>query len=53
MVIFKISKQQIGELKKEISKLRHSIVHSENVLEDQVARVDENLEHVENCVQEI
>ena len=44
---FEISKQQIAELKKEINELRHTIEHTENVLEDKVARVEENLEHIE------
>ena len=34
-----ISKQQIAELKKEISELRQSREHTENVLEGKVARV--------------
>ena len=36
---FEVSKQQIAELKKEINELRHIIEHTENVLEDKVARV--------------
>ena len=44
---FEISKQQIAELKKEINELRHTIEHTENVLENKVARVEENLEHIE------
>ena len=48
-----ISKQQIPELKKEINELRHSIEHTENVLQDKVARVEENLGHIENCLQEM
>ena len=39
---FEISKQQIAELRKEIHKLRQSTEHAENVLEDRVARVEEN-----------
>ena len=50
---FEISKQQIAELKKEINELRHSIEHTENVLEDKVARMEENLRHIENCLQEM
>ena len=50
---FEISEQQIPELKKEINELRHSIQHTENVLEDKVARVEENLGHIENRVQEM
>ena len=50
---FEISKQQIGELKKEINELRQGIEHTENVLEDKVARVEENLGHIENRVQEM
>ena len=38
---FEISKQQIAELKKEINELKQSIAHTENVLEDKLARVDE------------
>ena len=49
---FEISKQQIAELKKEINELRQSIEHTENVLEDKVARVEQNLEHIKNRVQE-
>ena len=48
-----ISKQQIAELKKEINELRQSIEHTENVLEDKVARVEENLGHIESRVQEM
>ena len=48
-----ISKQQIAVLKKEISKLRQSVEHTENVLEDKVACVEENLGHIENRVQEM
>ena len=33
--------------------MRQSIEHTKNVLEDKVARVEENLEHIENCVQEM
>ena len=51
--IFEILKQQIGELKKEINELRQGIEHTENVLEDKVARVEENLGHIENRVQEM
>ena len=40
-------------LKKEVIKLRHSIEHIENVLEDKVARVEENLRHIESRVQEM
>ena len=50
---FEISKQQISELKKEINELRQSIEHTENVLEDKVARVEENLGHIESRVQEM
>ena len=50
---FKISKQQIAELKKEINELRQTIEHTENVLEDKVARVEENLGYIESRVQEI
>ena len=50
---FEISKQQIAELKKEMNELRQSIENTENVLEDKVARVKENLEHIENRVQEM
>ena len=50
---FEILKQQIAELKKEINELRQSIEHTENVLEDKVARVEKNLGHIENRVQEI
>ena len=50
---FEISKQQIAELKKEINELRQSIEHTENVLEDKVTRVQENLGHTENRVQEM
>ena len=50
---FEISKQQIAELKKEINELRQSIEHTENVLEDKVARVEESLEHIESRVQEM
>ena len=39
---FEISKQQIAELRKEIHELRQSTEHAENVLEDRVARVEEN-----------
>ena len=49
---FEISKQ-ISELKKEINELRQSIEHTGNVLEDKVARVEENLGHIESRVQEI
>ena len=48
-----ISKQQIAVLKKEISELRQSVEHTENVLEDKVACVEENLGHIENRVQEM
>ena len=47
---FKISKQQIAEVKKEIKELRQSIEHIENVLEDKVARVEENLGRIESHV---
>ena len=47
---FEISKQRIAELKKETNELRHSIEHT---LEDKVARVEENLEHIENRVEEM
>ena len=50
---FEISKQQIAELKKEMTELRQSIENTENVLEDKVARVEENLGHIENRVQEM
>ena len=50
---FEISKQQISELKKKINELRQSIEHTENVLEDKVARVEENLGHIESRVQEM
>ena len=50
---FEISKQQIAEIKKEINQLRHSTEHTENVLEDKVARVEENLRRIENRVQEM
>ena len=50
---FEISKQQISELKKEINELRQSIEHTENVLEDKVARVEENLGHIERRVREM
>ena len=40
---FEILKQQNAELKKEISELKQSIGHTENVLEDKVACVEENL----------
>ena len=39
---FEISKQHIAELRKEIHELRQSTEHAENVLEDRVARVEEN-----------
>ena len=48
---FEISKQQIAELKMEINELRQSIEHIENVLEDKVARVEENLGHIESHIQ--
>ena len=47
---FEISKQQIAELKKEINELKQSIEYTENVLEDKVARVEENLGHIEKCM---
>ena len=50
---FKISKQQIAELKKEINELRQSIEHTENLLEDKVARVKGNLRHIGNRVQQM
>ena len=50
---FEILKQQIAELKKEIKELRYIIRHTGNVLEDKVARVEENLGHIENRVQEM
>ena len=50
---FEISKQQIAELKKEINELRQSIEHTENVLEDKVALVEQNLVHIEGRVQEM
>ena len=53
MVISKFSKQQIVELQKEIDELRHSIEHTENVLEDKVVRMEENLGHIENRLQEM
>ena len=40
-------------LKKEINELRQSIEHTEKVLEDKGARVEENLGHVESRVQEM
>ena len=46
---FEISKQQIAEVKKEINELRQNIEYTENVLEDKVARVEENLGHIESC----
>ena len=48
-----ISKQQIDELKKEVNELRLSIEHTENVLEDKAARVEENLRHIKSRVQEM
>ena len=51
--ILKSSKQQIAELKKEINELRQSIEHTEKVLQDKGARVEENLGHVESRVQEM
>ena len=48
-----ISKQQIAELKKEINELRQSIDHTENVLEDKVARMEENLGHIESRVRDM
>ena len=47
---FEISKQQIAELKKEVNELRQSIEHTENILEDKVANVEENLGHIESRV---
>ena len=41
-----ISKQQINEL-------RQSIEQTENVLEDKVARMEEDLGNIESCVQEM
>ena len=49
---FEILKQQIDELRKEIKELRHSTENTENVLKDNVARVEENLGHNESCLQE-
>ena len=37
----------------EIKELRHSIDHTENVLEDKVARVEGNLGHIGNRVKEM
>ena len=51
--IFEISKQQIDELKKEVHELRHSLEHSENLLEHKAAWVEQNLGHIESCVQEM
>ena len=50
---FEISKQQITELKREINELRQSIEHTENILKDKVACVEENLGHTESRVQEM
>ena len=50
---FGILKQQIDEIRKEIKELRHSIEHTENVLKDNVARVEEKLGHTESCLQEM
>ena len=50
---FGISKLPIDELKKEVNELRHNIEHTKNVLEDKVARVEENLEHIESRAQEM
>ena len=50
---FEISRQHIVELKKEINKLRQSIEHSDDVLEDKVAGEEENLGHIERRVQEM
>ena len=45
---FEISQQQIAELKKEINELTQSIEHTENVLQDKVAHVEENSGHIES-----
>ena len=47
------SKQQIAELKMKVNELRQGIEHTENVLEDKVARVKDNLGHIESRVQEM
>ena len=49
---FEISNQQIVELEKEINELSQSREHTVNVLEDKVARVEENLGSIESRVQE-
>ena len=36
-----------------INELRQNIEHTENVLEEKVARLEENLEHIESHVQEM
>ena len=50
---FEFSKQHIDELKKEVNELRQNIKHTENVLEDKVADVEENLGHIESLLQEM
>ena len=50
---FEILKQQNAELKKKISELKQSIGHTENVLEDKVACVEENLGYTDSRIQEM
>ena len=50
---FEILKQQNAELKKEISELKQSIGHTENVLEDKVACVEENFGYTDSRIQEM
>ena len=50
---FEIPEQQIDELKKKVNELRYRIEHTENVLENKVARVEENLGHIDSHAHEM